>query len=162
MTSYPTLLGTGGHYAGSGDISMGNYYSNVGLGRCAMEGDFTTGSNVSQTIRVPGTISYLSWGLDTAFGAALTLTLRQNSSSSTLVVSIGASTTGWVTDSTDSVSLSSGDLLDFVTNVASGNNNYTGNFYCVSARFDATAASAQMLTTVGKSSIVIAHPLAAN
>jgi hypothetical protein len=116
-------------------------------------GGFTTESDVSQTIRVPGTISYLSWGLDPAFAeATLTLTLNVNSSSSALAISISTSTTGWVTDSTHSVSVSSGDVLDFATNVGALST-YSGSFNCVSARFDATTASAQMLATVGSSLI---------
>jgi hypothetical protein len=158
MTNYPTLLGDGGHAAGNQTYSSMNYYSNVGLGRCAMVGSsYTTESYFSQTIRVAGAISYLSWGLDTAFGAALTLTLKKNSSSSALAVSIGASTTGWVTDSTHSVSVSSDDVLDFATHLGAGTvSGYSGSFYCVSARFDssdATTASAQMIGSMGPSPV---------
>jgi hypothetical protein len=154
MTSSPTLLGTGGHSVGLGDYSSSDsYYGNVGLGRCAMLGTFLAESDVSQTIRVPGTISYLSWGVDADFLTTLTLTLRHNSLNSNLVVSIGEMVSGFVTDSTHSVCVSSGDTLDFVTNLAADRNDYDGGFYCVSARFDATTDSAQMLTTVGRASI---------
>jgi len=151
----PTLLGTGGHLSYGQTYTSGTYYSNVGLGRCAMIiNGFTTESFVNQTIRVPGTISYLSWGLDTAFGATLTLSLRKNSLSSNLAVSIDSSTTGWVTDSTDSVAVVDGDALDFATHIGIGTgSSYSGSFYCVSARFDAITASAQMLVTVGPSTI---------
>src|SRR5437870_3037668 len=105
MTNFATLLGTGGHGASTQPYNAGNRYSNVGLGRCAMFGTsgFTQELFVSQTIRVPGTISYLSWGLDVAFGTALTLTVKRNHSNTALAVSIGASTTGWVTDSSHTV-----------------------------------------------------------
>lgn len=149
----PTLLGTGGHAAG-GESYSGNYYANVGLGRSPMKGGpFTTESYVSQTIRVPGTISYLSWRLDAAFGAALTLTLNKNSSTTALAVSIPAASTGWMTDSTHSVSVSSGDKLDFDANAGTGSPVYSHSFYCISARFDANTGSAQMLVAVGKNSI---------
>src|SRR5207244_9156979 len=118
MNIAPTLLGTGGHDAGAngGQSYSGYRYSNVCLGRSAMFGTngFTDETFVQQTIHVPGTISYLSWGLDTAFGAALTLTLKKNSSNTALAVSVGGSTTGWVTDSTDHVTVADGNTLDFV------------------------------------------------
>jgi hypothetical protein len=153
MTNY-TLLGTGGHGTGSQSYDYGgDYYSNVGLGRHPMkQPPFTTEPNVQQIIRVAGTVSYLSWGLDTAFGTTLTLALRVNSSNSALAVSNLASTTGWFTDSTHSASVSSGDLLDFRAHVASGSETsftYIGYFFCTSARFVADTASAQMLATVG-------------
>jgi hypothetical protein len=153
MTNYPTVLGAGGHQSTSQYYTSNNYYGNVGLGRCTMMTDgFTVESSVSQTIRLSGTISYLSWGLDTAFGATLALTLRQNYSSTTLAVTIGPSTTGWVTDGSesDSVSVSSGDELDFNANIAEDAPiEYSGSFYCVSASFEANAVSAQMLAAVG-------------
>lgn len=150
MTSYPTLLGAAGHGSAGELYNAGNYYGNIGLGRCPMKGSpFTTESYVSQTIRLPGTISYLSWRIDTAFGAALSLTLNKNSSGTDLAVSFGSATTGWITDSTDSVSVSSGDTLDFVTNVASSTT-YSGEFYCASARFDADSGSAQLVACVGQ------------
>lgn len=150
MTTIPTLLGTGGHADGS--FTAPNYYSNVGLGRCPfLAAPFTTESYVSQTIRVAGAVSYLSWRLDTAFGTTLTLTLRRNSSNTALAISIGATTTGWVTDSTDSATVSSGDALDFAAGLGSTPITYGGNFYCISARFDATTGSAQMLAAVGYS-----------
>jgi hypothetical protein len=152
MTSYPTLLGTGGHGAASQLYSSETYYySNVGLGRCAMEtGGSKTEPCTSQTIHVDGSVSYLSWGLDTAFDATLTLTLNVNTSSTSLAVSIGSSTTGWVTDANDSVKVKDGDALDFATYVGiDALYSYSGDFYCVSARFDADSGSAQMLATVG-------------
>lgn len=144
----PTLLGTDGHTAAT-SYTLGTYYNNVGLGRCPMNASrFTTESYASQTIRVPGTISYLSWALDAGFGALLTLTLNKNSSSTTLAVSFPSTVTGWVTDSTHSVTVSSGDQLDFAANVGT-TTSYNGDFYCISARFDASTASAQLLATVG-------------
>jgi hypothetical protein len=147
--THPTLMGTSGHQALNQSYSSGTFYSNIGLGRCAMIPGVTIESYASQTIRVSGAISYLSWALDTAFGAALTLTLNKNSSSSSLAISIGESTTGWVTDNTDSVSVSSGNVLDFSTSLSSTATDHSGSFYCVSARFDANTASAQMVATVG-------------
>src|SRR5579862_579339 len=110
MTNYPTLLGAGGHISHGQSYPAGNYYSNIGLGRCAMmTNPFTTETYVTQTIRVQGNIWYLSWGLDTAFGSTLTLTLQQNGLNTTLAITIGALITGWVTDNSesDSVSVSS-------------------------------------------------------
>lgn len=43
----PTLLGTGGHQASAQDYSEGKYYSNVGLGRCAMMSHSFQESDVS-------------------------------------------------------------------------------------------------------------------
>lgn len=152
----PTLLGTGGHAASVTQewLSADSYYSNVGLGRSAMmDTSFTTASYVSQVIRVPGTISYLSWGVSAAFGTTLTLALNKGSSASALAVSIGASTTGWVTDSSHNVSVSNGDALSFVTNVGADTTDYEGSFYCVSARFDADTGSAELLAAVGLSQI---------
>jgi len=60
MTNYPTVFGTGGHGASTTYDSL-DYYGNVGLGRCPMEGNFITETDVGQIIRVPGTISCLSW-----------------------------------------------------------------------------------------------------
>lgn len=148
MTS-PTLLGTGGHAAG-GESYVGKYYANIGLGRCpTFPGGFTTEAYVSQTIRVPGTVSYLSWRLDAPFGSTLTLTLNKNSSATALAISVSA-VTGWVTDSTDVVNVSNGDTLDFAADVGS-ETSFTHSFYCVSARFDATSGSAQMLAAAGSS-----------
>jgi hypothetical protein len=48
--------------------------------------------------------------------------------------------------------VSSGDVLDFATYLSSGAT-FDGSFYCVSARFDASTGSAQMLTTFGPSAI---------
>lgn len=101
---------------------------------------------------MPGTISYLSWGLDTAFGSGLTLALNRNSTSTPLAISIGGSVTGWVTDSTDSVSVSNGDALDFAVDVSSVTTSYSGSFFCTSARFGDTTSStqsAQMIAAVG-------------
>lgn len=154
----PTLLGTGGHSTpvGGQTYTNGNLYSLVGLGRCAMEGvsyAFNSESRASQTIRAAGAISYLSWQLDSSFGSGLTVTLtlklRQNASDTSLAVSFYPSSSGWITDGTHSVSISSGDALDFVTHVGPATTTYDGSFYCVSARFDATTDSAQMITSVG-------------
>jgi len=148
--SNPTLLGTGGHKDGS--FSGTTYYSNVGLGRSPMIAQFTNEATVGQASPLAGTISYLSWGWDTALGVSLTLVLNKNSSSTVLAVAIGAATTGWVTDSTHSASLSSGDTLDFGASLNSGTS-YSGSFYCISARFDATTNSAQMIAAVGPNPI---------
>jgi hypothetical protein len=155
MTSSPTLLGTGGHTGGTFEAST-NYYSNAGLGRCPMVGDFKIESHVSQNIPALGTISYLSWGLDAGFPATLTLTLNKNAATTDLSVCFSSDTSGTQTDSTDSVSFTtSSDLIDFAANVGAGySGTYTGGFYCISARFDATTASAQILTTVGPGLIV--------
>ncbi|HEX4158382.1 MAG TPA: hypothetical protein VHY79_07885 [Rhizomicrobium sp.] len=148
--TYPTLLGTSGH--GSGGMYDGTYYANVGLGRCPMGVAFKTESYVSQIIRVPGTIRHLSWRLDMAVDNELTLVLRQNSANSDLAITIGACTSGWVTSSsTDIVDVSSGDVLDFAVE-ASGCHDTA--FYCISACFDATTDSAQLLTAVGPASII--------
>lgn len=94
------------------------------------------------------------WGVSSQFDETLTLALNKNSSSTTLAVSIGATTTGWVTDSTDSARVSSGDALDFVTHLGGDKTDgYSGSFYCVSARFDADTDSAQLLATVGPGQI---------
>ncbi|HEX4158176.1 MAG TPA: hypothetical protein VHY79_06850 [Rhizomicrobium sp.] len=144
----PTLLGTSGH--GLGGMYDGTYYANVGLGRCPMGVAFTTESQVSQIIRVPGTVSLLSWRFETAVESELTLVLRQNSANSDLAITIN-DTSGWVTSSsTDIVDVSSGDVLDFAVE-ASGD--YDTAFYCISARFDATTDSAQLLAAVGTASI---------
>lgn len=152
MTSYPALLATSGHGAAGQSYESSDYYGNIGLGRCPMKLDpFTTESAVSRAIRVPGTISYLSWALDTAFDAGLTLSVNKNSSSTSLAVSVGGSTTGWVTDSSSAhaVSVSSGDVLDFDAKVSSpGNASYSGYFYCISARFDSDTGTG-VLSTVG-------------
>lgn len=150
----PTLLGTGGHQSIGQNFNNPYYYSNVGLGRSAMIGNVTAESNASRPIRAAGTISYLSWGVedDGGFGADLTLALRKGISASALSVSIPSSTTGWVTDSAHTISVSSGDVLDFATHL-SGSTTSSSSFYCVSARFDASTGSAQMLTTFGPSNI---------
>lgn len=153
MTSYPTLLGTAGHGANGSQSwsSTDSYYSNVGLGRCAMmDTSFTSASYVNQIIRVSGTASYLSWRVSEDFPTTLTLALSKNSSGTDLSVSISPSNTGWVTDSTETVDVSSGDALSFVTNVSDNVSGYMGSFYCVSARLDAGTGSAQMLATVGR------------
>jgi len=123
-------------------------------------GQFMTESWVTQTVRVPATgiISYLSWGLDTAFHAGLTLALNVNSSSSSLAVFIGAAMTGLVTNnnSTDNITVDDGYQLDFVANASAANSDYTGGFYCISARFDSTdstVGSAQIIAAVGPSLI---------
>lgn len=67
---------------------------------------------------------------------------------STLAVSFDSDNTGWMTDSTDTVHVSSGDTLDFATYVAD-DVEYIGAFNCVSARFDADSNSAQLLATPG-------------
>lgn len=152
----PILLGTGGHAAAESQqwLSTNNYYSNVGLGRSGMmDTSFTTEAYVSQIIRVPGTISYLSWNLSQNFPNALTLTLNKNSSASDLVVHIDADTTGWVTNSIDNVSVESGDALTFATRVSADTTDYGGTFYPVSARFDADTDSAQMIAAVGPAQI---------
>jgi hypothetical protein len=152
MTSNPTLLGTGGHSFTDQSYDSTTYYSNVGLGRCALTVPGPTiESYASQIIRAAGTISYLSWGLHAGIGTALTLTLNKNSVGTALFVSIPSGHSGWFTDSTDDVTVVSQDKLDFATNVAT-RGAYSPDFYCVSARFDAltgSAGSAQMLATVG-------------
>src|SRR5438105_3668272 len=156
MTSYPTILGDGGHQDGSYTAATFPRYANVGLGRCVMlgGGGFQNESYVRQKIRVGGTISELSWGLNHAFGTTLTYTLRQNGSNTTLAVSFGSGDSGWMTDSTDSVSVSSGDWLDFEADIG-GDSTYSYSFNCASARFDAAdnTTSAQMLATVGPSTM---------
>lgn len=155
-----TLLGSGGHAASDQTYTDGNYYSNVGLGRCAMIlSPFTSEANVQQTIRVPGAISYLTWGMNTGFPVTLTFTLRQNASNTALSISIPAMTTGFITDSSGTASVSNGDTLDFAAYVPAppGGVAYTGDFYCASARFGTTSstiASAQLLAAVGPSTIV--------
>jgi hypothetical protein len=134
----PTLLGTSGH--GSGGSFDNTFYSNIGLGRCAMDGNFTTEERVSQTIRAAGTISYLSWRLTDPWDGTLSVLLRQNSANTDLAISWTSTTTGWVT-------VAAGDVLDFAT--SADTTSYSGGFYCVSARLDASSASAQLLATVG-------------
>ena len=129
----PTLLGTAGHAASVDQewLSADSDYSNVGLGRSAMmDTSFTVESYVSQTIRVSGKVSYLSWRVSDAFGTTLTLALNKNSSSTALAVSIGPSTMGWVTDSSSAPtgSVANGDTLDFVTNVSADKTDYGGSF----------------------------------
>lgn len=149
----PIVLGTSGHSSIGGEsFSSTHYFSNVGLGRCAMDQDFTSESQVIQTIRVGGAISYLSWGTDSAFGsgsmATLTLKLRLNAAYSSLAISISPLTTGFITDSTHSVNVVSGDTLAFDTDVVSSLT-YNGSFYCVSARFDPSSTSAQIISATG-------------
>ena len=131
MSIDPTLLGTSGHGTDGGQTySAGYRYSNVCLGRCPMFGDpgFTNELYVRQTIHVAGAISNLSWGLDTAFGANLTLTLRAGNplSNTGLVFSIGGLIAGLVSDNTDHVAVADGDMLDFAAHT--GNVTYTGAF----------------------------------
>ena len=58
------MLGTGGHDTAGQNFS-GNCYNNVGLGRSPMENPpIAVQSQVTQILRVPGTISNLSWGLE--------------------------------------------------------------------------------------------------
>ena len=155
MTNFPTLLGTGGHYSSDATYAGDSrYYSPVCLGRHPMDGDYVDASYVYQIIRVPGTISYLSWGLDNnTFEADLVLALDVNLAWSDLAVPIDAMTSGWMTDSTDSVSVSNGDKLNFAVSVgAGGSSGFTGSFYCISARFDSsdiTTASAQLIGCEG-------------
>src|ERR1700761_629070 len=122
MTSFPTILGNSGQYDGNalGSGGPGNYsvnrFSAIGLGQSAMvltsfanpSNGFTNENSARQKIHVAGTVSDLTWGLDAAFGATLTLTLRQNAANTSLAVSFGASTTGLMSDTTHSVSVSSG------------------------------------------------------
>jgi hypothetical protein len=159
MTNYPTLLGTGGHQSGA-NFSTTNYYSTVCLGRNGLIASFPTESFVSQTVRVAGTISYLSWGVTDvgSIGEALDLYLRVNSSNSTLTVHIPAETAGWVTDSTHSVTVASGDKLDFGTVLSRGDTSGAQfEVNCVSARFDAsvtgTVPSAQLIGSQGLSTL---------
>jgi hypothetical protein len=151
MTSYPTILGDGGHQDGSYSATR---YANVGLGRCAMlaPSGFQNETYVRQRIRAAGTISELSWGLNHAFGETLTYTLRQNGAYTSLAVSFAATDTGWMTDSTDSVSVSSGDWLDFEADIGSSVT-YSYSFYCATAKFVASSGSSQMLATVGPSTL---------
>lgn len=156
MTSYPTVLGTAGHGASASQSwsSANGYYSNIGLGRCAMmDTSFASASYVNQIIRLSATISYLSWRVSEDFPTTLTLALHKNSSGTDLSVSISTSNTGWVTDSTDSVSVSNGDALSFVTKVNDDVPEYGGSFYCVSARLDAGTGGAQMLAAVGRAEL---------
>lgn len=150
----PTLFGTGGHSASGQVYDSATYYSNVGLGRCAMNlGAVTSESNASRPIRAAGSMSYLSWGVaENGFCADLTLALRKGLSATAMSVSISSSTTGWFTDSVHSISVSSGDVLAYSTHLST-TCTYTGSFYCVSMRFDASSGSAQMLTTFGPASI---------
>lgn len=158
--THPVLLGTGGHYSdGAVAYDAGStYYNCIGLGRCpVVTPGILAESFVYQIMRVPGTgtISQLIWGLDTAFPVALTLTVSKNLSGSSLAIYIPESTTGWVSDTTDSVAVSSGDKLDvsvYLANSPSTEISYVGSFNCVSARFDSTDSntpSAQMLAAVG-------------
>ena len=153
MTVSPTIFGNGGHQA-AGDIYRTNPYSNVGLGRSAMMGGlgnpFQDEPPVRQKIRLDGTVSDLIWGLDTAFNTStLTFRLRQNSSDTTLAVSFGPTVTGWQNDHTHSISVSSGDWLNFVGEVGLGNGNYSGSFNCASMRFTGATDSAQLVAIVG-------------
>jgi hypothetical protein len=150
----PTLFGTGGHQSSSQAYDSANYYSNVGLGRSAMaSGAVTTESNANRPIRAAGSMSYLSWGVaENGFGADLTLALRKGLSATAMSVAIPSSTTGWFTDNVHSISVSSGDVLAYSTHLST-TCTYTGSFYCVSMRFNASTDSAQMLTTFGPSGI---------
>ena len=157
MTNYPTLLGTGGH-SGSPDFDTTNYYATVCLGRNGLIASFETESFVSQTVRVAGTISYLSWGIATGLDDAVTLTLNVNSTNSALMVQFLANTTGWMTDSTHTVAVASGDALDFAFVLATDDTTGAGyEVNCISARFDASATgtvpSAQLIGSQGVSTL---------
>jgi hypothetical protein len=164
MTSFPTILGNAGQYDGvilgsGGPASYtANRYSAVGLGQSAMvvpaaenplSSGFTNEISTRQKIHVAGTVSDLRWGLDLAFGATLTFTLRQNAANASLAVSFGPTDTGWKSDTTHSVSVASGDYLDFEADVGTGNTSYAGDFNCASASFTATTDSAQLIASVG-------------
>ncbi|HTU00053.1 MAG TPA: hypothetical protein VMF58_18530 [Rhizomicrobium sp.] len=162
-TYYPTVLGAGGH-SGAAQSYLSNTFCNVGLGRSAMENPpITDETRAQQIIRVPGTISNLSWGLEYHSGsdefAALTFSLNRNANPTSLAVSFNGGTSGWNTDSTHSVSVTAGKLLSFEADVGDGVSNFTGAFYCASAQFvssdtsDPPIQSAQMLATVGPTDV---------
>lgn len=114
-TSFTTASST--RYASFGDSAVGNWV-------------VTTEAEAAITCRVPGTLSKLRANVKTnTRGTSTTVTVMQNGSASSLAVSVGASTTGVISDTTNSVSLADGDTYSLRMVTGTGG----GNFQCFSA-----------------------------
>lgn len=158
ITYYPTIFGFGGH-TGTSQTLTGNCYANVGLGRDVFPSTLNHHlDRATQNIRVPGTFSNLSWGLNcvsASIDTSVTLKLNVNGNPTPLKVLLDIETSGLVTDGTDTVTVSADDVLCFEANVRD-DVIFSGSFYCASAKFvssDASVQSAQMLATVGHTPI---------